>query len=204
MAFVGALIGAGSSILGGLLGKKSKPSAQTTEVTPWGPAQDWMKQNIATGQQLQNHYQQNPFNATQRQAYQGLLGDVDHMRQSVAPGLMNMANNMTTGSYQRPQYSSPGQAGYGGTPAQDQTPGGLLATGNNRPGPFSVAQQPEFGQIDWNASNPHFKTPEQIAEEQRLAAAAAQAAQSTALTPLQQAEKDQREADLWARYNQGY
>jgi hypothetical protein len=42
--------------------------------------------------------------------------------------------------------------------------GGLLASGNNRPGPFSVAPRQNFGQIDWNASNPFYKSPEQIAQ----------------------------------------
>lgn len=155
------LIGAGATILGGLFGRKksSAPTVQSNEHTPWKAAQPYLEGNLATNKQLQDWYQQNPFNDTQKQAYQGLLSDADYMRASVAPGLLGFANNMMTGSYQRPQYTRPGQAGYGGTPLRDQTAGGNLA--NPRQGPFGVAPQPAFGQINWNAQNPFYRDPAQ-------------------------------------------
>lgn len=167
-----SLIGAGAGLLASKKGNNT--TTTTADRSPWAPAQQYLIDNLATNKQLQGHYEQNPFNQTQKQGYQGMLGDVDNMRQNIAPGLMNFANNMMTGSYKRPQYSRPGMAGYGGSPAADQSAGGLLASGNNRPGPFSVAAQPAFGQIDWNASNPFFKTPEQQAEAKAAAAALAE------------------------------
>lgn len=76
---------AGAAV-GGLL-SRNKGGGQTTSKEPWAPAQDWLRQNIATGQNLQNHYQQNPFGALQQGAYANLLGQGDAFNQMV-PGLL--------------------------------------------------------------------------------------------------------------------
>lgn len=172
-----SLITAGASILGGLLGSKNKGSTTTAKQEPWGPAQQYLIDNLATNKQLQDWYQQNPFNPQQKQAYQNLYADQDNFRGNVAPGLMQFANNMMGSNYQRQAPARPGgAAGYTGgllEPAQTPAPqpqaqqSGLLAS--NRPGPFSVAQTTPYGQIDWNKQNPFYKTPEQLAEEARLA-----------------------------------
>ena len=174
------LITAGASILGGLLGGKNKGSTTTAKQEPWGPAQQYLIDNLATNKQLQDWYQQNPFNPQQKQAYQNLYADQDNFRGNVAPGLMQFANNMMGSNYQRQRVDRPGgAAGYTGGllgPTQQQQTApqtGLLAP-VNRPGPFSVAQTTPFGQIDWNKQNPFYKTPEQLAEEARLKALAAQ------------------------------
>ena len=174
------LITAGASILGGLLGGKNKGSTTTAKQEPWGPAQQYLIDNLATNKQLQDWYQQNPFNPQQKQAYQNLYADQDNFRGNVAPGLMQFANNMMGSQYRRQAPARPGgAAGYTGGllgPTQQQQTApqtGLLAP-VNRPGPFSVAQTTPFGQIDWNKQNPFYKTPEQLAEEARLKALAAQ------------------------------
>ena len=173
MAFLTTLITAGAPILGGLLGSKNKAPTTTDKKEPWAPAQPYLIDNLATNKQLQGWYQQNPFNAQQKQGYQNLFSDQDNFRGNVAPGLMQFANNLMGAQYQRQAPARPGGgAGYGGGllgPAQQQAPqqGGLLSV--NRPGPFSVAQTTPFGQINWNAQNPFYKTPEQLAESARLA-----------------------------------
>lgn len=154
-AIGGAIEGSGSSNSNGGAGTQTK--------APWAPAQQYLVDNLAQNKQLQNYYQQNPFNAQQKAGYQNVFNDLDNFRSNTAPGLMGFANNAMTGSYQRPQFSRPGMAGYGGTPQTNQTPGGgLLAMqpGGGAPsvpgrGPFGVAQGGLLGQIDWNAINPH-------------------------------------------------
>lgn len=149
-------ISAGGALLGGLLGGKDQEQTQTAEKTPWGPAQPWMAANLADGQNLQRHYQQNPFNAQQQTAYNNTFSDIDNFRGNIAPGLMQFANNAMTGpGYQRQRYERPGLAGYGAGPAQSQQPGGLLAPSQSTPGPFSVAGGGQMGQMDFAAANPY-------------------------------------------------
>ena len=95
---------------------------QTATKEPWAEAAPWLKQNIAQGQNLQAHYQQNPFNQLQQTGYQNLFSDLDSFRNQMAPGLMQFANQAMNGGYQRPQYSRPGVAGYGGGAPQAVTP----------------------------------------------------------------------------------
>ena len=119
-------------LLGGLASKKSKGGTETVDKSPWAPAQPWLLNNIATGQNLQNYYQQNPFNQQQIQAYNNLFGDLDNFRSRIAPGLFDKANQMMNGGYQRQSYARPGMAGY--------SQGGLL----QQPAQAG-SQQPVFG-----------------------------------------------------------
>jgi hypothetical protein len=189
-----SLIGAGAGLLSS--GNKNG-GAGVTSKEPWAPAQQYLKDNLAKNAELQKFYEQNPFNAQQKTGYQNTFNDLDNFRNNTAPGLMGFANNAMTGTYQRPQFSRPGMAGYGGTPQTNQTPGGLLAMQpGGSGGPFSVARVPQgadqsqgapsqYGQINWNAINPHSAqnapvapaapapasntmTPEQLAYLQRL------------------------------------
>jgi len=103
----------GAILLGGLLGASgSRGGTTTANKEPWAPAQPYLLDNLKTNDDLQQWYQQNPFNAQQRTAYQNTFSDLDNFRSNVAPGLMQFANNAMTGGYQRPQYSRPGAAGY--------------------------------------------------------------------------------------------
>ncbi len=137
----------GGALLGGLT-SGDKTASQTTTREPWGPAQPWIKDNIATGQALQKWYQQNPFNAQQKAGMQNTLTDADTFRGSIAPGLLDFANGMMGGQYQRQKGGAPGSgAGYGGAVA----PGGYT---RGTSGPFSVAPGQMFGLLDFNAINP--------------------------------------------------
>ena len=70
----------------GLLGTAlNKDTTTTNSKDPWGPAQQYMKDNLATNARMQAHYQANPFSQEQKTAYQGLLD-------TNANGLSNAGN----------------------------------------------------------------------------------------------------------------
>ena len=139
------LIGAG---LGALSSSGDTTKTDTSKKEPWGPAQDWMKANLKTGQNLQNYYEQNPFNQQQKTGYQNSFTGLDNFNQNMMPGLMDFANNMMTSRYERQRGGPAGSgAGYGG----GVVPGGMRSGGN---GPFSAPQMQSYGLLDWNALNP--------------------------------------------------
>lgn len=133
-AILGPVAGA---VVGGLMGGDSQQS-QSQSREPWAPAQPWLRQNLQTGQNLQNYYQQNPFNSIQRTSYQNLLGDIDNYR-NVNPGLMAFANRLMNTNYSRnggqgggmgggsvPQGYASGQGSMGAQSAQGGSAGGGL------------------------------------------------------------------------------
>ena len=61
MAWIGALVG----LAGTALSSSGSGDSATQSKEPWGKVQPWLEDNIATGQQLQNYYAQNPFNSIQ-------------------------------------------------------------------------------------------------------------------------------------------
>ena len=148
-------LGLGASLLGGLLGSKNKAPETTQKNEPWSAAKPYLERNLATNQQLQDHYAQNPFNGLQQQGYENLFGDQNNFRQNIAPGLMQFANQGMNSNYQRQRHERPGQAGGYGLLAQQpqqaqQT--GLLA-------PFSVAQSKPYVVGNLNQQNPLYKDP---------------------------------------------
>ena len=165
-----ALIGAfAGPLIGGLLGAGSSSSGggqqQTATKEPWAEAAPWLKKQIKDGQALQDQYAANPFNAQQKTAYQNTFNDIDNYRNSIAPGIMDFANQTMTGpGYQRQRYDRPGQGGYGPQSQQPQQqpqpqqPSGLLQ--NRQGGPFSVAgaglmnDGSRYAPIDFNAQKP--------------------------------------------------
>lgn len=84
-----------------MMSKGGGGSSQTASKDPWGPAVEPLTNSLATGQDLERYYQQNPFNRLQQQGYQNLYSDIDQFRNQIAPGLMNFANGMMTSNYQR-------------------------------------------------------------------------------------------------------
>ena len=139
------LIGAG---LGALGSSGDTTKTDTSKKEPWGPAQDWMKANLKTGQNLQNYYEQNPFNQLQKTGYQNSFTGLDNFNQNMMPGLMDFANQMMTSRYERQRGGPAGSgAGYGG----GVVPGGMRSGGV---GPFSAPQMQSYGLLDWNALNP--------------------------------------------------
>lgn len=90
----GAAAGAASS------GDQTQSSTQNRE--PWGPAQDWIRQNIGIGQGLQQQYQQQPFSATQQQAYGNQFGLLNSANQSMPAWMQGMqANASGANNYDR-------------------------------------------------------------------------------------------------------
>lgn len=138
-------------LIGGLLGSESSGSSTqqaTQSRNPWEPAQPFLLKDLQTNQDLQDWYTQNPFNAQQQTGLQNTLGDANHFRANIMPGLMDFANRGMTSSYQRQTGGAPGSGGgYGGA----VRPGGLLQSGQ---GPFSAPTGGLFGAIDWKAMSP--------------------------------------------------
>lgn len=64
------IIGAGL----GALSSKDQTQTATSTKDPWGPAQQWIKDNMAAGQALQKNYTDNPFSDQQKTAYNNLGG----------------------------------------------------------------------------------------------------------------------------------
>lgn len=177
-AILGPVAGA---VVGGLMGGDSQQS-QSQSREPWAPAQPWMRQNLQTGQNLQNYYQQNPFNSIQQTSYQNLLGDIDNYRQNVNPGLMAFANKLMNTNYSRNGGQGGTQSSQGGLLGGLMGPqtaqganmngaggaalrGGLLgdgaifASGAGLPlGPFSAPTGGMYGAINWQELNPFTAT----------------------------------------------
>lgn len=61
-------------IIGGLAGAAASGDTTTSaSKDPWGPAQQYLKDNLAQNKRMQDYYSANPFSQEQKQAYQGLL-----------------------------------------------------------------------------------------------------------------------------------
>ena len=81
-----------ASAIGGLLGGSSSGGGtQTVSKDPWAPAQDWIKSNIGTGQELQKQYAANPFSEYQKQAY----GNSQQLSQNARSILGNLIPQMS-------------------------------------------------------------------------------------------------------------
>lgn len=170
-AILGPIAG---SVVGGLMSGDSQQS-QTASKEPWKDAAPWLRENLRTGQGLQNYYQQNPFNPQQQTAYQNIFGDLDAFRNQMAPGLMGFANRLMGSSYQRGG-STAGANGGGLLAGGAQPTGGMMGAGSSdmnqalqqllsaqqgqqgqqtlNSGLFQVPQGQSYGKIDWAAQNP--------------------------------------------------
>lgn len=81
------------AIAGGLLGAAASGDTTTsTNRDPWGPAQGYLKDNLATNANMQKYYQANPFSQEQQSAYQGLL-NTNANNQANAPIMQANANS---------------------------------------------------------------------------------------------------------------
>lgn len=80
-------------IVGGLLGAAAgKDTTTSASKDPWGPAQPYLKENLARNQRMQDYYMANPFSQEQQTAYQGLL-NTNANGMANAPVMSGMANN---------------------------------------------------------------------------------------------------------------
>ncbi len=137
-----------ASVLGALAGGSSTGSSKSEQREPWGPAQGFIKDQIANGQTLSDYYKQNPFNQQQKAGIQNTLTDADQFRNQVLPGLMQFANGAMGGQYQRQKGGAPGSGGgYGG----GIIPGGYSPGQGNT---FAMAPGQNFGILDFASMNP--------------------------------------------------
>lgn len=86
----GTVMAAGG-LLGALAGKDTQ-STQTSSRDPWGPAQPYLLDNLKTNAAMQKYYQENPFSAEQKRAYQGVF-DSNANAMANAPVMSGIANN---------------------------------------------------------------------------------------------------------------
>lgn len=150
---IGAIAGAATS------GDKQQTTSQARE--PWAPAQDWLKSTIADGQTLSDYYKRQPFNDTQKSAYQNLFNDIGNYRTNIAPGIFELANNLGKPYQVQLGNQQPGvrPEPVSGQPAPNDL-AALLNNGTRNPwdpsarGIFGMGTTSPYGQIDWNAMNP--------------------------------------------------
>lgn len=162
----GAIGSAAVGVVGSALLAPDGSQTSTATKEPWGPAQDWMRSNIEQGQQLQDYYTQNPFNAIQQQGMQGLLDNYNHQNNTVIPGLMGFANKLMGTNYQRgaptagllaaPQPQQGSMVGQ--MPAQSQQPM-QAAPQPAMQGGFSPPPTQAGAPINWTGMNPLYKDP---------------------------------------------
>ena len=153
-----------ASVVGGLLGgaasRSGTPATQTSTKEPWGPAQDWLRSLITSGQSLQSYYQQNPISDLQKTAYQNKFSDLDNFRSNIAPQLFNIANTVSTPYVRGSSSTMPRTTGTttGTTPATTPTTGTTPSTGTTpTSGGLLNILAPGgtlYGQIDWSKLNP--------------------------------------------------
>lgn len=91
----------GGALVGGLFSDSGGGQSQSQTREPWGPAQQGLKDVLGDATKLREYYKQNPLNQIQQTGYQNLLGDLDNYRQSIAPGMMGLANRFMNSNYQR-------------------------------------------------------------------------------------------------------
>ena len=160
----GAVAGAAIGVVGSAMTKDSSGGSTTQTKDPWSKVQPWLEDNIATGQQLQNYYAQNPFNSIQQGAINNQLSDYDTYRNAIMPGLMGFANKLMGTNYQRGNATgtSTNNAGLlSGTSAGQSGSQGLLGSSGAFPTSFSVPAQQTSG-VNFNALNPLYKDPNAV------------------------------------------
>lgn len=153
------------AVVGGLMGDKGGGGGQTASKEPWEAAAPWLRQNIQTGQDLQNFYQKNPFNQQQQQAYQNIFSDQANFRNQIAPGMMDFANKLMGSNYQRAPSmfeQQPGRGAMGGLvggggqyPMQPQQP---MQQQPQQTKPFTMAPAPTGATpapVNFDAQNPY-------------------------------------------------
>lgn len=81
----------GGALLGAAAGGDKTVSASSTK-DPWGPAQQYLKDNLASNAAMQDYYSKNPFSDLQKSSYQGLL-DANATGMANVSGLLSNASN---------------------------------------------------------------------------------------------------------------
>jgi len=133
----GLTAGQAAGLLGAAVGAATsgdRSATSTSQREPWGPAQDWIKDNIARGQALQRDYQANPFSSLQQNAYQNVFSGIDGFANGILPSVFGAVNSFRpysrTGTPSAPTFNfqAPQRTNYGTLNWQDLTrnPQGLL------------------------------------------------------------------------------
>ena len=81
----------------GALSSQDQEQTTTQKNEPWAPAQQWIKDNIASGQALQKQYAEHPFSPGQQTAYGNMYGLLNSFNTEMLPGLLGNANAMSQG-----------------------------------------------------------------------------------------------------------
>ena len=101
MSFGAVAASVAGAAVGGMMSGGGGGGGGEVNKAPWDPAIKPLQNSIATGQALENYYQQNPFNPMQQVAYQNLFSDLDNFRNVMAPQAMAFNNRMMNTNYQR-------------------------------------------------------------------------------------------------------
>lgn len=92
----------GATVAGAVLNSGNSQGGTATQTKdPWAAAVPWLTQNLGTGQQLQQYYQQNPFNQQQQNAYSNMGSNSDYARQ-LASSVLGQMNNFKPFSQANP------------------------------------------------------------------------------------------------------
>lgn len=105
-------------LIGGLLGGASSGGSQpgpvaqqmgteTVKKDPWSAADPWLREQIKTGQQLQQYYQKNPFNQQQQNGYRQLSNGNQYIN-DLAPSLLGQMSNQPGFDRANPRAMPPG------------------------------------------------------------------------------------------------
>jgi len=78
--------------LGGAAASRDSTTGNSSSRDPWGPAQPYLRDQLATNAAMAEHYRANPFSELQQQQYQGLFNTLAN-NQANAPGLLANASS---------------------------------------------------------------------------------------------------------------
>lgn len=128
---------------GGSSGGGAGSGTQSKE--PWAPAQPWIMNNLAQGQNLQSAYTAQPFSQLQNQAYNNQNNQSAYMR-AVVPGLLAQLSGQPTGYDRNNQNARPQAFDF----ASDGVKGLLaqMASGANNASPMQNTPQVQQPQQD--------------------------------------------------------
>lgn len=152
----GAIGSAAVGVVGSALLAPDGGQTSSSSKEPWEDAAPWLRENIATGQQLQQHYAQTPFNSLQQAGMQGLLSNYQHQNNTVIPGLMGFADRLMGQNYQRGQPQQPGLMA--SQPAQQPTQQPQMLQ-QQPSGMFTPPPAQQQSPINFNQMNPLYKDP---------------------------------------------
>ncbi len=132
-------------------------SSQTASKDPWLPAQPWLMSNLTQGQNLQNQYAAQPFNAQQLAAYAN-MGKQNNYINAIVPDLLSQIQTQPLGYDRNNPTARPVAYQFTGAgQGNAQGRGGLLdmltaepapsAAQNPAPAPAPVEKKSDFRQL---------------------------------------------------------